>query len=125
MRFEFLTDFTPLMPLIFICLVFQNGTVLCDGLLYRISQMKEKITKFRAPRDEKQFILWQKAIPRSDRKLTKQDYVCAKHFKDKDLTKERTIFNEVFPLKIWKLAAEAIPTLNLCNCSMSIILYLK
>ena len=27
---------------------------------------KEKITKFRAPRDEKQFILWQKAIPRSD-----------------------------------------------------------
>jgi hypothetical protein len=27
---------------------------------------KEKTTKFRAPRDEKQFILWQKAIPRSE-----------------------------------------------------------
>ena len=89
----------------------------------RYASNKVKVTKFRAPKDEKQFILWQKAIPRTDRKLTRKDYVCANHFEEKYLTKVKTILDQEFPLKIWKLAVEAIPTLNLCKCAKPLFIY--
>jgi hypothetical protein len=38
------------------------------------------------------------------------DFVCAKHFKGEYFKiKTRTILNTAYPLKVWKLAADAIP----------------
>ena len=76
---------------------------------------KEKVPKFSVPKDEKQFVLWQKSMPKCNRKLDRKHAVCAKHFEDNYIIKSKTILNPQYPLQCWRLKPEAIPTLNLGN----------
>jgi hypothetical protein len=72
---------------------------------------KEKTIIFRAPKNDTNLVLWQKSIARMDRKFSRKDFVFAKHFTEEYIIKTRTILNTA--LKVGKLAADAIPTLNL------------
>ncbi|XP_046637709.1 uncharacterized protein LOC124316017 [Daphnia pulicaria] len=76
---------------------------------------KEKVGCFKVPKDEKLLTLWQKLIPRGDKTLSSNDHVCSKHFKEEYIIKTKTILDQAYPLKIWKLTAQAVPTLNLWN----------
>ena len=42
---------------------------------------KEKTPIFRAPKIDTNDVLWEKSIPRVDRKFSRKDFVCSKHFK--------------------------------------------
>ena len=46
---------------------------------------KEKTPIFRAPKNDTNFVLWQKSIPRIDRKFSRKGCVCAKHFKEEHI----------------------------------------
>jgi hypothetical protein len=74
---------------------------------------KEKTIIFRAPKNDTNLVLWQKSIARMDRKFSRKDFVFAKHFTEEYIIKTRTILNTAHLLKVGKLAADAIPTLNL------------
>ena len=76
---------------------------------------KEKVAKFSVPKDEKQFVLWQKSMPKCNRKLDRKHAVCAKHFEENYIINSKTILNREYPLQCWRLKPEAIPTLNLGN----------
>jgi hypothetical protein len=82
---------------------------------------KEKVGCFKVPKDEKLLTLWQKLIPRGDKTLSSNDHVCSKHFKEEYIIKTKTILDQAYPLKIWKLTAKAVPTLNLCKYSLQFV----
>ncbi len=60
---------------------------------------------------ERQFILWGKNLERSDRKFSRKDHVCSRHFKEEFIIKNSV--NGGAPLSRWKLRDDAIPTLFL------------
>jgi len=66
---------------------------------------------FKPPKEERQFILWGKNLERSDRKFSRKDHVCSRHFKEEFIIKNSV--NGGAPLTRWKLRDDAIPTLVL------------
>jgi len=46
---------------------------------------------FRPPKNEEEFALWEKAIPQRDRRLDKNSRVCALHFKDEEIIRQKVI----------------------------------
>jgi hypothetical protein len=73
---------------------------------------KEKYAKvFKPPKEERQFILWGKKMKRSDRKFSRKDYVCSRHWKEEFIIKNSV--NGDALLCRWKLSDDVIPILFL------------
>ncbi|KAI9565054.1 hypothetical protein GHT06_008801 [Daphnia sinensis] len=71
------------------------------------------------PNADSLFLKWKKAAKRgrSDKKLSKKDYICSNHFMEEDIIKGHTDCNGTFhPRKTWCLKEGAIPILSKgCN----------
>lgn len=75
----------------------------------------EKRHFFRPPRDAERLALWQRAVPRQDKKLSSTCSVCDLHFSDEDISKvfEHNICGELvtMPRDKWALKDDAVPRL--------------
>lgn len=49
---------------------------------------EKKTSIFSVPKNELDFKIWQKCIPRSDRLLQRNDSLCEKHFKREDIIRD-------------------------------------
>jgi THAP domain len=49
------------------------------------SSGKDKVSFFRAPKDQTRFAAWEKAINRLNLPLSRSSYVCERHFKECDI----------------------------------------
>jgi hypothetical protein len=98
------------LPLLLIIILSASGLFLILSTCFVVGcstgykSNKEKTPIFRAPKNGTNFVLWQKSIARMNRKFSRKDFVCAKHFKEEYIRKTRTILNTAHPLKVWKLA---------------------
>ncbi|KAH8026545.1 hypothetical protein HPB51_021439 [Rhipicephalus microplus] len=79
----------------------------------------EKRHFFKPPRDAERLALWQRAVPRQDKKLSSTCSICDLHFSDEDISKvfEHNICGELvtMPRDKWALKDDAVPRLFL-NC---------
>ncbi len=81
---------------------------------YKSQINKENDAKvFKPPKEERQFILYDfmGGMERSDRKCSRKDHVCSRHFEEEFIIKKS--LNGGAPLSRWKLRYNAIPTLFL------------
>lgn len=87
----------------------------CKGGYDSVQCASEKRHFFRPPRDAEHLALWQRAVPRLDKKLSSTCSVCDLHFHDDDISKvfEHNIRGElvVIPRNKWALKDDVVPQL--------------
>ena len=86
----------------------------CTGYSKKRKDPKSKVATFSVPKDETLFCLWKQAAKRgrTDKKLSKEDFICSNHFREKDIIKGYYINDVFYPRTRWDLKEGAVPILG-------------